>query len=75
LSFLFVISLNIFIFAFEINYSKYMTAVQLEKEDPTLMTKEEFFAKLDRAEEQVQRGEYVSFDSVEELDRYIRGQQ
>ena len=108
LSFLFVISLNIFIFAFEIHYSKYMTAVQLntmntelwqsigaiadseplmrrltryakklvkEKEDPTLMTKEEFFAKLDRAEEQVQRGEYVSFDSVEELDRYIRGQQ
>jgi hypothetical protein len=71
---LFVISLNIFIFAFEINYSKYMTAVQLEKEVPTLMTKEEFFAKLDRAEEQVQRGEYVSFDSVEELDRYIRGQ-
>ena len=52
-----------------------MTAVQLEKEVPTLMTKEEFFAKLDRAEEQVQRGEYVSFDSVEELDRYIRGQQ
>jgi len=51
-----------------------MTAVQLEKEDPTLMTKEEFFAKLDRAEEQVQRGEYVSFDSVEELDRHIRGQ-
>ena len=51
-----------------------MTAVQLEKEVPTLMTKEEFFAKLDRAEEQVQRGEYVSFDSVEELDRYIRGQ-
>ena len=51
-----------------------MTAVQLEKEDPTLMTKEKFFAKLDRAEEQVQRGEYVSFDSVEELDRYIRGQ-
>ena len=71
---MFVISLNIFIFAFEINYSKYMTAVQLEKEVPTLMTKEEFFAKLDRAEEQVQRGEYVSFDSVEELDRYIRGQ-
>jgi len=55
--------------------TRYAKKLAKEKEDPTLMTKEEFFAKLDRAEKQVQRGEYVSFDSVEELDRYIRGQQ
>ena len=54
--------------------TRYAKKLVKEKEDPTLMTKEEFFAKLKRAEQQVQRGEYVSFDSVEELDRYIRRQ-
>ncbi len=54
--------------------TRYAKKLVKEKEDPTLMTKEEFFAKLERAEQQVQRGEYVSFDSVEELDRYIRRQ-
>ena len=35
---------------------------------PTLMTEEEFFAKLERAEKQPGK----SFASVEELDKYIR---
>ena len=39
-----------------------------EKEDSTLMTKEEFFAKIERAEKQSGN----SFESVEELDKYIR---
>ncbi len=37
-------------------------------EDPTCMTKEEYFAMLDRAEQ----GSSRSFASVQELDRYIR---
>lgn len=37
--------------------------------DPTCMTKEEYFAMLDRAVQ----GPSRSFTSVEELDRYIRG--
>ena len=39
-----------------------------EKNDPALMTEEEFFAKIERAEKQ--KGK--SFASVDELDQYIR---
>ena len=42
--------------------------VKEHESDPTLMTKEEFFAKLDRAEKQPGR----IFESVEDIDRYIR---
>ncbi len=49
-----------------------MTAIQMnaefEKNDPTMMTKEEFFAKIERAEKQPGK----SFESVEELDQFIR---
>lgn len=39
-----------------------------EKNDSTLMTKEEFFAKIERAEKQPGK----SFDNIDELDKYIR---
>ncbi len=39
-----------------------------EKNDPTLMTEEELFAKIERAEKQQGK----SFASVDELDKYIR---
>ena len=48
--------------------TKYVKKLVKEKEDSTLMTKEEFFAKLERAEKQPGK----SFASVEELDQYIR---
>ena len=38
-------------------------------EDPTCMTKEEYFAMLDRAEQ----GSSRSFANVDELNRYIQG--
>ena len=45
-----------------------MTAVQLNAmNDPTLMTKEEFFQMIDEAK----KGPSKRFESVEELDRYI----
>ena len=34
--------------------------VQERREDPTLMTKEAYFAKLDKAEAQYERGEYYT---------------
>ncbi|MBR1940301.1 MAG: hypothetical protein IJ845_03085 [Bacteroidaceae bacterium] len=40
-----------------------------EAEDPTLMTKEEFVARVKAAKEE---GDAMRFDSVEELDKYIR---
>lgn len=39
-----------------------------EKNDSSLMTKEEFFAKIERAEKQPGK----SFDNIDELDKYIR---
>jgi hypothetical protein len=39
------------------NYVKRLAA---KKEDPTLMTKEEFFAKVDKAKSQYERGEYTT---------------
>ena len=40
--------------------ARYMRRLVKEKEpDPALMTKEEFFAMVDRAEEQYSRGEYT----------------
>ena len=48
--------------------AKYLRKLVAEKKDPTLMTEEEFFAKIERAEEQPGK----SFESVEELDKYIR---
>ena len=47
---------------------KYINKLTAKKEDPTLMTKEEFFAKIERAEEQTGK----SFANVDELDKYIR---
>ncbi len=48
--------------------AKYLRRLVAEKEDQTLMSEEEFFAKVERAEKQSGK----SFASVDELDRYIR---
>ena len=48
--------------------AKYLRKLVAEKEDSSLMTEEEFFAKIERAEKQPGK----SFASVEELDKYIR---
>ena len=48
---------------------KYVNKLVKEREnDHTLMSKEEFFAKIERAEQQPGK----SFADVNELDRYIR---
>ena len=41
------------------------------KEDDTLMSKEEFFAKIEEAERQIERGEYTVINSKEELDNFF----
>lgn len=49
--------------------SRYVKRLAKEKaDDPTLMTKEEFFARVDEA----RKGPSMEFASVEELDKYIR---
>ena len=48
--------------------AKYLKKLVAKKNDPTLMTKEEFFRRIDEAKE----GTSMSFESVAELDQYIR---
>ena len=49
--------------------TRYAKRLAKEKaDDPTLMSKEEFFARVDEAK----KGPSMKFASVEELDRYIR---
>ena len=41
--------------------------VKEQKADPTLMSKEEFFAKLDKAEEDYQKGNYTTLQPGESV--------
>lgn len=43
-----------------------------KKADPTLMTKEEFFDKIERAEKQIERGEYSVMLPNEDLTTHLR---
>ena len=47
-------------------------AKKLAKEkDPTLMTKEEFFARVDEGREQIRRGEGIRFSNREEMNNWL----
>ena len=50
---------------------KYLKRLATKKQDETLMTKEEFFAKIERAEEQCRRGEGTRFTNREEMNRWL----
>ena len=48
--------------------AKYLTRVAKQMTDnPTCMTKEEYFAMLDRSKEQAKRGEVYRFDNKEKM--------
>ncbi|MBQ9214114.1 MAG: hypothetical protein IJ150_09285 [Bacteroidales bacterium] len=42
-----------------------------KKADPTLMTKEEYFAKIDRSLEQAKRGEVKVFTNKEDMNAWL----
>ena len=53
--------------------AKYLRKLVSEKEaDPTLLTKEEFFARVDEAREQIKRGEGVEMLPNESLDEFLQ---
>ena len=53
--------------------ARYLRKLVAEKQaDDTELSKEEFFARVDDAREQIRQGEAHSFATVEELDKYIR---
>ena len=52
---------------------KYVKKLAAQKKaDPTLMTKEEFFDKIERAEKQIERGEYSVMLPNEDLTTHLR---
>ena len=52
--------------------AKYLRKLVAEREaDPTLMSKEEFFARVDEAREQIKRGEGVEMLPDESLDEFL----
>lgn len=52
--------------------AKYLKKLAAKKEDPTLMTKEAFFAKLDEAEKQIAEGKGIEMRPDETLDELLR---
>ncbi len=52
--------------------AKYVSKLAKEKaEDDSLMSKEEFFARVDEAREEIKDGKGHSYASVEELDKFL----
>lgn len=52
--------------------TRYAKKLVAKKADPTLMTKEEFFASLDEAEEQYRQGKCKTFDNLESMNAWLR---
>ena len=50
---------------------KYMRKLVREKEDHTLMSKEEFFARIEKAEKQIERGEGKTFTNLEDMNNWL----
>ena len=52
--------------------AKYLRKLGKEKKaDPTLMSKEEFFAKLDKAEESIEQGKGKTFTHPSEMNAWL----
>ena len=52
--------------------TRYAKKLAKEKNDPTLMSKEEFFAKLEKAEQQIADGKYSVLLPGEDLTTHLR---
>ena len=52
--------------------ARYIKKLVAEKQaDPTLMSKEEFFARVAKAEQQIDRGEGITFDNQEAMKAWL----
>lgn len=50
--------------------AKYLRRL-VKEEDPTLMSKEEFYAQLDEAEQQIAEGNCTTFSNLEEMNAWL----
>ena len=51
--------------------AKYLKKLVAKKADPTLMTKEEFFARVDEAREEIRQGKGKRFSNPEEMNAWL----
>ena len=51
--------------------AKYLRKLVREKEDSTVMSKEEFFAQLDESEREIAEGKCISFDNIEDMNAWL----
>ena len=51
--------------------AKYLKKLVAKKQDPTLMTKEEFFARVDEAREEIRQGKGKRFSNPEEMNAWL----
>lgn len=52
--------------------AKYLKKLVAKKTDPTLMTKEKFYAKLDKAEREIAEGKGIKMLPNESLDEFLQ---
>ena len=50
---------------------KYIKKLATKKQDETLMTKDEFFAKLDRAEKDIAEGKGIRFSNLDDMHAWL----
>ncbi|UPS45438.1 hypothetical protein M1D30_04490 [Prevotella sp. E15-22] len=51
--------------------AKYLRKLVAEKEDPTLMTKEEFFTRVDKAEKEIAEGKGITFTNKDDMNAWL----
>ena len=52
--------------------AKYLRKLVAEKQaDPTLMTKEEFFARVDKAEKEIAEGKGITFTNKDDMNAWL----
>ena len=51
--------------------AKYLRKLVAEKEDPTLMTKEDFFKRVDEAREEIRQGKGKRFSNPVEMNAWL----
>ncbi len=52
--------------------AKYMRKLVAEKEaDPTLLSKEEFFARVEKAEQQIANGKGITFTNRDDMNNWL----
>ena len=54
-----------------VEYIKKLADQKMQENDDTFMTKEDFFAKIERAHEQERRGEGITFTNKEDMNTWL----